>query len=152
MWPQETTACYKQKAIQSFKNHMISSVGGFHPDCPLQLWSKMLPTLACKINQLHPYATNPKFSAWHGINGDKYDHFSPPNASSWVANASVQSIQPTRIMGGVRAKRLLLRTIAQALQMPSNICDQHVIRESDRHNCGVPILARELRSIKDKIT
>ena len=63
-----------ERAIQTFKNHVISTIGGYHPDCPLQIWSHTLQAMEYALNQLHPYGPNPSISAYHGIMGHKYDH------------------------------------------------------------------------------
>jgi len=63
-----------ERAIQTFKNHVISTIGGYHPDCPLQIWSHTLQAMEYALNQLHPYGPNQSISAYHGIMGHKYDH------------------------------------------------------------------------------
>ena len=63
-----------ERAIQTFKNHVISTIGGYHPECPLQIWSHTLQAMEYTLNQLHPYGPNPSISAYHGIMGHKYDH------------------------------------------------------------------------------
>jgi len=58
-----------ERAIRTFKNHLISILCGVHPDFPLFLWCKILPQAEITLNLVRPCRYNPKLSAYEALEG-----------------------------------------------------------------------------------
>jgi hypothetical protein len=52
-----------ERALQSFKNHLIAGLCTADPDFPLNLWDKLIPQAEITLNMLRPSRLNPKISA-----------------------------------------------------------------------------------------
>ena len=58
-----------ERAIRTFKNHLIAILCGTDPSFPLQLWDLLLPQALITLNLLRNSNTNPKLSAYAQLNG-----------------------------------------------------------------------------------
>jgi len=58
-----------ERAIQTFKNHLISILAGTDKDFPLHLWCRLLPQATTTLNLLRQSRINPKLSAEAQLNG-----------------------------------------------------------------------------------
>ena len=57
-----------EKAIDSFKNHFISSLATVDQDFPLHLWCRLLHLATTSLNLLRPLRINPRLSAKEYLN------------------------------------------------------------------------------------
>ena len=71
--PANNRALYAERAIRTYKNHLIATLSTTAPDFPLNLWDKVLPQIEICLNHLLPYKPNPAVSAYAGIRGGPYD-------------------------------------------------------------------------------
>ena len=69
-----------ERAIQSWKNHLIAGISTVDPDFPMNQWNKLITQAEITINHLRPYAGNISISAYEGILGEKYDFEAHPLA------------------------------------------------------------------------
>ena len=53
-----------ERAIQTFKNHMIAGLCTVDPQFPLNLWDKLIPYALLTLNLLRPSRINPRLSAY----------------------------------------------------------------------------------------
>ncbi len=53
-----------KKAIQMFKDHMISILSGCLPTMPMHLWCQLLPQIECQLLLLYQLKANPNISAY----------------------------------------------------------------------------------------
>ena len=70
-----------ERAIQTFKNHIISGMVSTHKDFPLHLWCRLLPQAIVTLNLLRPYRINPSLSSHvqlHGLFDFNATPFAPP--------------------------------------------------------------------------
>ncbi len=67
-----------ERAIQSWRNHMISTLGTVNPKCPTNLWSKFIPQMEICLAQLRPFEDDPTISSYDGIYRRQYDHNAHP--------------------------------------------------------------------------
>ena len=58
-----------ERAIQTFKYHLISGITSYNPDLPLHLWDRLLSQSTLTLNLLRPSRINPRLSAEAQING-----------------------------------------------------------------------------------
>jgi hypothetical protein len=58
-----------ERAIQTFKNHLVAILCGTHPDFPLRLWDRLLPQAQLTLNLLRQSRINPRLSAQAFLNG-----------------------------------------------------------------------------------
>jgi len=91
-----------ERAIRTFKNHLIATLAGAHPSFPLYLWDQTLEQVELTLNLLRPAHRDPNISAFHALRGmfDFHAHpFAPigmrvavhlkPNVrSSWEHHAA----------------------------------------------------------------
>ena len=56
-----------ERAIQTFKNHLISILHGTDKHFPAWLWCQILPQVIITLNMLQPSRINPKLSAYEQI-------------------------------------------------------------------------------------
>ena len=90
-----------ERAIRTFKNHMIACVCGTDPNFPLNLWDRLLPQVLLTLNLLRPSRLNPSLSAYHQVFG-AFDfnrtplappgtkvlvHEKPANRGTWAPHA-----------------------------------------------------------------
>jgi hypothetical protein len=59
-----------KKAIQMFKDHMVSVLSGCSPTMPMHLWCQLLPQIECQLLLLCQLKANPNISAYTHV----YDH------------------------------------------------------------------------------
>jgi hypothetical protein len=58
-----------ERAIQTFKNHLIAGLCSVDPTSPLKLWDKLLPQATITHNLLRKSRINPLMSAYAQLNG-----------------------------------------------------------------------------------
>ena len=68
-----------ERAIQTFKNHLIAGLTSVHPDFPMHLWCRMIEHAEITLNLLRPSRINPKLSAYAQLNG-AFDYNATPLA------------------------------------------------------------------------
>ena len=68
-----------ERAIRTFKNHVIAGLCTAHKNFPLNKWDILLPQDVITLNPLHTSCLNPKFSAHTLLNG-LYDFNTTPMA------------------------------------------------------------------------
>ena len=90
-----------ERAIRTFKNHLIAGLCSVNPKFPLHLWDRLLPQCLLSLNLLRGSRINPKLSAWAQVHGHfDFDrtpiappgiqvlaHFKPGKRDSWAAHA-----------------------------------------------------------------
>jgi hypothetical protein len=64
--PQRNNA---ERAIQTFKNHVIAGLCSVDPNFPLKLWDKLLPQATITLNLMRKSRINPRMSAYAQLNG-----------------------------------------------------------------------------------
>ena len=69
-----------ERAICTFKNHLIATLCTSAPDFPLTLWDDMLPQMEICLNHLLSYAPNVAVSAYAGLHGGAFDFLKHPIA------------------------------------------------------------------------
>jgi hypothetical protein len=77
--PHNHRANAAERAIQTAKNHLISSFCTTPSNFPLPIWDKLLPQAELTLNLLRGSRMNPKLSAWAQFNGP-YDFNRTPIA------------------------------------------------------------------------
>ena len=96
--PHQHRSLKAERAIRTFKNHFIATLGTVYSNFPMQLWDELLPQTELCLNHLIPYAPNPRVSAcW--TDGGAFDfskhpiapagarvliHEKPNNRASWA--------------------------------------------------------------------
>jgi hypothetical protein len=68
-----------ERAIRTFKNHLIATLAGAHAAFPLSLWDRILEQVELTLNLLRPAHSNPAISAYHALRG-QYDFIAHPFA------------------------------------------------------------------------
>ena len=58
-----------ERAVQTAKNHIISSFCTADPDYPMNEWDLFMPQIEMTLNLMRGSAINPTISAWHHVNG-----------------------------------------------------------------------------------
>jgi hypothetical protein len=58
-----------ERAIQTFKNHLIAGLCSVDPNFPLKLWDKILHQATITLNLLRKSQINPRMSAYAQLNG-----------------------------------------------------------------------------------
>ena len=58
-----------ERAIRTFKNHLIAGLCSTHPDFPMKLWDRLIPQAEITLNLLRGSRMNPKLSAYAQIHG-----------------------------------------------------------------------------------
>jgi hypothetical protein len=62
-----------ERAIQTFKNHVIAGLCSVDPNFHLRLWDRLLPQATITLNLLRQSRINPKVSAYSQIYHGHYD-------------------------------------------------------------------------------
>ena len=62
-----------KRAIQTFKNHMISSLGSTDSKWPMQLWDQLTTQAIITLNLCRVSRREPTKSAYHSLHGQRYD-------------------------------------------------------------------------------
>ncbi len=91
-----------ERAIQTWKDHFISTLATTDPDCPLFLWEDFIDQTELTLNIMRASKTHPLLSAWEALCG-KFDvmatpiaplgmkvlvHNTPENRGSWEVHGS----------------------------------------------------------------
>ena len=58
-----------ERAIQTFKNHLIAGISSCDPGFPLYLWYRLLSQATLTLNLIRPSRINPQLSAEAQLNG-----------------------------------------------------------------------------------
>ena len=69
-----------ERAIQTFKNHFISGLCSTDSEWPIQLWDQFVKQAVITLNILRTSHIDPTKSAYHQLNGHKYDWNAYPMA------------------------------------------------------------------------
>ena len=69
-----------ERAIQSWRNHFLSTMGTVSADCPHYVWSKFIEQMELTLAHLRPFETDRTISSFEGIHGRKYDFAAHPIA------------------------------------------------------------------------
>ena len=67
--PNNHRANAAERAIQTFKNHMIAGFCTFDSNFPIALWSRTVRQGQDTLNMLQTARTHPKISAYHALEG-----------------------------------------------------------------------------------
>ena len=99
--PANHRALHAERAIRTYKKHLIATLATTAVDFPLNLWDKLLPQIEICLNHLLPYKPNPLVSAYAGMRGGPYNfrahplaplgtkvliHDKPANRTTWAAH------------------------------------------------------------------
>ena len=71
--PHQHRALKAERAIRTFKNHLISTLCTVADDFPLGLWDELLPQAELCLNHLLPYPSNMSILAYAGLHGGPFD-------------------------------------------------------------------------------
>jgi hypothetical protein len=71
--PNDHRANRAERAIQSFKNHMISSLSTVSTQFPMKKWPLLLEQVLLTLNHLRPWSADPSISAYHGLHKERLD-------------------------------------------------------------------------------
>jgi hypothetical protein len=74
-----------ERAIRSFKDHLIAGICSTDKSFPMHLWDRLLPQAVIKINMLRTSRINPKLSASIHIDG-QYDYNRAPPGTRIIAH------------------------------------------------------------------
>ena len=66
-----------ERAIRTFKNHLITIFCTVHPNFPMNLWCRLLPQAEMTLNMLRPCRMNPRMSAYTALEGE-YNYLKNP--------------------------------------------------------------------------
>ena len=58
-----------ERAIQTYKDHLIAGLSSCDPNFPLHLWYRLIPHATLTLNLLRPFRLNPRLSAEAQLNG-----------------------------------------------------------------------------------
>ena len=58
-----------ERAIRTFKNHLLAGLATCHPDFPIREWDRLLSQCELTLNLLRNSRINPKLSAWASLFG-----------------------------------------------------------------------------------
>ena len=58
-----------ERAIQTYKDHIIAGLSRCNPNFPLHLWDRLIPHTTLTLNLLRPSRINPRLSAEAQLNG-----------------------------------------------------------------------------------
>ncbi|KAL7426973.1 hypothetical protein ACHAXH_000515 [Discostella pseudostelligera] len=90
-----------ERAIQTFKNHFISSLCTTNKDFPFQLWNHLTEQAIITCNILRRSRLNPEISVYEQLHGHKYDWNAHPLAPPGT-RAIIHSSTLTRTSWGPR--------------------------------------------------
>ena len=82
--PGQHRANNAERSIQTFKNHLISTLATTDPTFPLKLWDRLLPQVELCVNHLLPYKPNPTISAYAGTHGGSHNFRAHPIAPAGI--------------------------------------------------------------------
>ena len=92
-----------ERAIETWKEHYISTLAGTDPEFPLQIWDELVEQSELTLNSLRSSNVNPAISAWEYMHGpynfEKHPlapagikvavHEKPHERSTWAAHATI---------------------------------------------------------------
>jgi hypothetical protein len=125
--PNNHRANRAERAIQTYKNHMLSTLSTADKEFPLHLWDLILQQVNITVNLLRPFAANTDISAYEGIHGQTYDfvahpmapvgtkvliHESPANRASWAPHGVAGYYLGPALDGHYRAFRVYVTATA----------------------------------------
>ncbi len=58
-----------ERAIQTFRDHIVSALATTNSNFPLQLWDRLAPQVKNTLNMLHPSCINPNMLAYEAVHG-----------------------------------------------------------------------------------
>ena len=58
-----------ERAIQTYKDHLITGLSSCNPNPPLHLWDRLIPHDTLTLNLLRLFCLNPRLSAKAQLNG-----------------------------------------------------------------------------------
>ena len=58
-----------ERAIQTYKYHLIAGLSSCNPNFPLHIWDRLIPHATLTLNLLRPYRLNPRLSAEAQLDG-----------------------------------------------------------------------------------
>ena len=58
-----------ERAIVTFKDHLVAGLSSIDPSSPMHLWCRLIPQVTTTLNLLRPSTINPKISAEAILNG-----------------------------------------------------------------------------------
>ena len=67
-----------ERAIQTWKNHLIATLGTVNTKCPSNIWSKFVPQMELCLAHLRPFEDDKSISSYEGIFHKKFDHKAHP--------------------------------------------------------------------------
>ena len=67
-----------ERAIQTWRNHMIATLGTVNVKCPSNIWSKFIPQMELCLAHLRPFEDDKTISAYEGLFHRRYDHKAHP--------------------------------------------------------------------------
>ena len=81
-----------ERAIRTFKNHLIAGISSVDPNFPLSLWDRLLPQAVRTLNMLRPTRINPNISADAFLHGqhDFNKHPMAPPGTKTIAHLKPQ--------------------------------------------------------------
>ena len=59
-----------ERAIRTYKNHLLAGIATCHPDFPLTEWDRLIDQCNITINLLRTSRINPNLSAYAYLNGN----------------------------------------------------------------------------------
>jgi hypothetical protein len=68
-----------ERAIRTFKSHILAILAGVNPSFPMTLWDRLVPQAVLTLNLLRQAKTDPKMSAYEFVHG-KMDYNKMPLA------------------------------------------------------------------------
>ena len=61
-----------ERAIRTYKNHLIAGLASRDPEFPVTEWDRLLPQCELTLNLLRSSRINPKLSSWSYLNGNHH--------------------------------------------------------------------------------
>jgi hypothetical protein len=92
--PNNKRANRAERAIQTWRNHMIATLGTVNIKCPSNIWSKFILQMEICLAQLRPFQDNKKISTYEGIFRKKYDFAAHPMS---ICGCPVLVFEPSNI-------------------------------------------------------
>lgn len=94
--PSNHRANKAERAIRDVKNHFAATMATVNRNCPARIWDEFVPQIELTLNLLRPFAKDPTMSAYHGINGYKYNFDAHPIAPCGTAVVIYESPEHRR--------------------------------------------------------
>ena len=66
-----------ERAIRTFKNHLLTNMEGADPNFPVSEWDQLLPQIQITLNLLHNSRVNPALSSYAYLFGKYYFNEAP---------------------------------------------------------------------------